>query len=82
MQRRDFIRLIGGAVAVWPISARSQETGRAKRIGFLRVGPPRQRIVMPSFCLQTVNVLGQRKNASTHEGFVIMVRTTGNGAGA
>ena len=34
MQRREFIKLIGGAVA-WPHTARAQQPERVRRVGVL-----------------------------------------------
>jgi putative tryptophan/tyrosine transport system substrate-binding protein len=66
LRRRQFITLLGGAAAAWPLAAHAQQTGRMRRIAML-VGAtendPEAPLSSEAF-RQTLNQLGWKEGVS------------------
>src|ERR1700694_288886 len=61
MQRRDFIRLLGGTAAGWPLAARAQQpTGRVYRIGYLTIASREQTLHLIKAFEEGLRSLGYR----------------------
>jgi putative ABC transport system substrate-binding protein len=66
MQRREFITLLGGAAAAWPLATRAQQPEQMRRIGVLQTGnesdPEMQRRI--GAFVQGLQKLGWREGAN------------------
>jgi putative ABC transport system substrate-binding protein len=59
IKRREFITLLGGAVAAWSLAAHAQQAAKkVSRIGILSPGPPTPSSGLPSVLLQGLRELG------------------------
>jgi putative ABC transport system substrate-binding protein len=58
MKRREFITLLGGAAAAWPIAARAQQPGKLPTIGFLGSGTPTNQRTWVAAFVQRLHELG------------------------
>ena len=68
MRRREFITLLGGAAAAWPLVARAQQPGPMRRIGVLMNGVadhPEGPNYLPTF-LQALRKLGWTDGQNIH----------------
>src|SRR3954447_7465482 len=73
MQRREFIRFAGSAVAAWPLGARAQQAGRMCRIGILlnaSSDDPQYQAWLGAF-LQELALLGWAAAATLHRDLII-----------
>ena len=58
MKRREFITLLGGAAAGWPLAARAQQPAKLPTIGFLGTSTPSGLDQLPAAFVQRLRELG------------------------
>jgi putative tryptophan/tyrosine transport system substrate-binding protein len=58
MRRRDFLGVLGGAAAAWPVSARAQQPGKRPTIGFLGAATASARSQWVAAFVQRLHELG------------------------
>ena len=58
MKRREFITLLGGAVAAWPLAARAQQTAKPPTIGYLGATTPSAESQRVAALVQRLRELG------------------------
>jgi len=58
MRRREFITLMSGAVASWPLAARAQQAGKLPTVGFLGESTPSTQSERTAAFVQRLRELG------------------------
>jgi hypothetical protein len=68
LKRREFITLIGGTAAAWPLAAQAQQAAKVHRIGFLSAGAEVQPSKLWSIFVSELRELGwiEGKNIEFH----------------
>jgi putative ABC transport system substrate-binding protein len=62
MQRRDFITLLGGSAAAWPLAPQAQQRERIRRIGVLSTGDDVEAHTRFAAFAQALEQLGDGRN--------------------